>query len=81
MTADESDEPANAGEESAGDAEPEHEGTESAPTSGEPDAETPYATERTTAPQSPYTARDVAVGAAIAAVGIALTFVVPFILA
>ncbi len=40
-----------------------------------------FATERTTAPQSPYTGRDVAVGALVAAVGVAFTVVVPFLLA
>jgi hypothetical protein len=33
--------------------------------------------ERSTAPQSPYTGRDVAVGAAIALVGAAVTFGIP----
>ena len=36
-----------------------------------------FATERSTAPQSAYTGRDVAVGAVIAAVGLAITFGVP----
>jgi len=38
-----------------------------------------YATERTTAPQSPYTMRDVAVGAVIATAGLVVTFVVPIL--
>lgn len=38
------------------------------------------ATERTTAPQSPYTGRDVVVGAGIALVGAALVFGVPLLL-
>lgn len=50
------------------------------PSHGEEPA-TPFATDRTTAPQSPYTARDVAVGALVAAVGVAFTVVVPFLLA
>jgi hypothetical protein len=37
--------------------------------------------ERSTAPQSDYTARDVAVGAAVAAVGLAVTFGGPLLLA
>ncbi|WP_254840282.1 DUF7550 family protein [Natronomonas marina] len=37
--------------------------------------------ERTTAPQSDYTARDVAFGAVVAAVGLAVTFGVPLLLA
>ena len=36
-----------------------------------------FATERSTAPQSAYTGRDVAVGAVIAVVGLAITFGVP----
>lgn len=48
------------------------EGIESGP--GEP------TTERTTAPQSDYTGRDVAVGALVALVGILVTFVVPLLL-
>jgi hypothetical protein len=40
-----------------------------------------YATERTTAPQSDYTNREVAVGAVVAAVGIGITFGVPLLLA
>jgi hypothetical protein len=36
-----------------------------------------YATERTTAPQSPYTMRDVGVGAAIALAGLVVAFGVP----
>lgn len=46
-----------------------------------PESESTFATDRTTAPQSPYTGRDVAVGALVAAVGIAFTVVVPFLLA
>lgn len=42
---------------------------------------TPYATDRSTAPQSPYTSRDVAVGAAIAAGCLAFTVILPFVLA
>lgn len=40
-----------------------------------------YATDRETAPQSPYTSRDVAVGFVVAAVGILVAFVVPLLLA
>lgn len=40
-----------------------------------------YRTERTTAPQSPYTTRDVAVGLAVLAVGLVITFAVPLALA
>ncbi len=36
---------------------------------------------RTTAPQSEYTARDVAFGAVVAAVGLLVTFGVPLLLA
>ena len=36
--------------------------------------------ERRTAPQSPYTGRDVAVGAVIAVVGLLITFGVPLLL-
>lgn len=36
-----------------------------------------FATDRSTAPQSAYTGRDVAVGALIALVGLAVTFGVP----
>jgi hypothetical protein len=36
-----------------------------------------YATERTTAPQSPYTMRDVGVGAAITLAGLVVAFGVP----
>lgn len=43
--------------------------------------ESAYATERTTAPQSPYTQRDVLVGVAIALVGLLITFAVPLALA
>lgn len=46
-------------------------GIESGP--GEP------ATARTTAPQSPYTGRDVLVGAVVALVGLAITFGVPLL--
>jgi len=38
------------------------------------------ATERKTAPQTPYSMRDVGVGAIVAAVGILLVFVVPYLL-
>jgi hypothetical protein len=37
--------------------------------------------ERTTAPQSEYTGRDIAIGAAIALVGLAVTFGIPLALA
>lgn len=40
-----------------------------------------YRTERTTAPQSSYTTRDVAVGFAVLAVGLVITFAVPLALA
>lgn len=43
--------------------------------------ESPYATERVTAPQSAYTIRDVAVGAGIAAVGMVIVFAIPLVLA
>jgi hypothetical protein len=57
----------------------------------DPDAETDAETdhedephmeweERRTAPQTPYTTRDVAVGAAIALVGLFVTFGVPLLL-
>lgn len=36
-----------------------------------------YATERTTAPQSHYSARDVAVGVVVLAAGLVVTFAVP----
>lgn len=52
----------------------EHGGGEDGPPADGP------ATERTTAPQSPYTGRDVAVGAVIALVGAALVFGVPLLL-
>ncbi|MDZ7746084.1 MAG: hypothetical protein U5K28_06055 [Halobacteriales archaeon] len=42
--------------------------------------ESEYATERTTAPQSDYTNREVAAGAIVAAVGILITFGVPLLL-
>jgi len=45
------------------------------------DHDAPYATERTTAPQSAYTTRDVAVGAVVAAVGMVVVFGVPLLLA
>jgi len=38
-----------------------------------------YATERSTAPQSPYSTRDVAVGAVVALAGLVVTFVVPIL--
>lgn len=37
--------------------------------------------ERSTAPQSDYTTRDVAVGAVVAAVGLLVTFAIPLLLA
>ncbi|MFB6172507.1 MAG: hypothetical protein ABEJ23_08220 [Haloarculaceae archaeon] len=40
-----------------------------------------FATERQTAPQSPYTGRDVGVGFVVALVGIAITFGIPLLLA
>jgi len=40
-----------------------------------------YATGRETAPQSPYTARDVGVGAVVALVGLLVVFAVPLVLA
>lgn len=40
-----------------------------------------YATERTTAPQSDYTSRDVGVGFLIALVGMVIVFAVPLLLA
>lgn len=48
---------------------------------GRDDHDSPYATERTTAPQSDYTGRDVVVGAVIAAVGMVVVFGVPLLLA
>lgn len=42
--------------------------------------ESEYATERTTAPQSDYTTRDVAVGFVVAAVGLVVTMGVPLAL-
>jgi hypothetical protein len=42
--------------------------------------ESEYATERQTAPQGPYTTRDVAVGFIIAAVGLVVTFGIPLLL-
>jgi len=44
------------------------------------DHEAEFATERETAPQSPYTTRDVGVGAAIAFVGMLVVFAVPLLL-
>jgi len=43
--------------------------------------ESEFVTERRTAPQGPYTTRDVAVGAVITAIGILVTFAVPLLLA
>lgn len=43
--------------------------------------ESEYATERQTAPQGPYTQRDVVVGAVVALVGVLVTFGVPLLLA
>lgn len=40
-----------------------------------------YATPRTTAPQSPYTTRDVAIGLVVLAVGLVVTVAVPLLLA
>lgn len=37
--------------------------------------------ERTTAPQSDYTGREIAIGAVVALVGILVTFGIPFLLA
>lgn len=42
--------------------------------------ESEYATERTTAPQSDYTTRDVVVGTVVALVGMAVVFGVPLAL-
>jgi len=39
------------------------------------------ADERSTAPQSDYTAREIGIGAAVAAAGLAVTFGVPLLLA
>lgn len=47
----------------------------------EHDHESAYATDRETAPQSAYTNRDVAVGFAVALVGMAVVFGVPLLLA
>lgn len=44
-------------------------------------AHDPPETERTTAPQSPYSMRDVAVGAVVALLGLLLTFGVPLLFA
>lgn len=38
-----------------------------------------YVTERTTAPQSPYSAKDVAAGVVVLAVGLVVTFAVPLV--
>ncbi|MFC7177512.1 DUF7550 family protein [Halosegnis marinus] len=43
--------------------------------------ESEYATERTTAPQSDYTNREVAIGFAVALLGMAVVFAVPVLLA
>jgi len=43
--------------------------------------ESEYATERTTAPQSEYTMRDVGVGFMVALVGMVIVFAVPLLLA
>lgn len=40
-----------------------------------------YATPRTTAPQSPYSTRDVAIGLVVLTVGLAVTVGVPLVLA
>lgn len=45
------------------------------------DHEGEYATERETAPQSEYTSREVAVGFAVALIGMAVVFAVPLLLA
>lgn len=39
-----------------------------------------YATERSTAPQSPYSTRDVAIGFVVLAVGLLITFAIPLVL-
>jgi hypothetical protein len=44
---------------------------------GDGEFEPEYATERTTAPQSPYSMRDVGVGAAIALAGLVVVFAIP----
>lgn len=62
---------ADEGDDHEADAPDEREGIESGP--GEP------STDRTTAPQSDYSGRDVAVGAVVAAVGVAITFGVPLL--
>lgn len=41
----------------------------------------PHGSDRETAPQSPYTSRQVGIGLAIALAGIVLVFVVPILLA
>lgn len=38
-----------------------------------------YETERTTAPQSPYSTRDVAVGFVVLAIGVLIAFAVPLL--
>ena len=43
--------------------------------------ESEYVTERETAPQSEYTGREVAIGFAVALVGMAVVFAVPLLLA
>ncbi|WP_255149917.1 DUF7550 family protein [Halorarius halobius] len=47
---------------------------------GDEEHDSEYATERTTAPQSDYTGRDVAVGFVVALVGMAVVFGVPLAL-
>jgi hypothetical protein len=51
--------------------------TETEGADGETDDDRPYETERSTAPQSAYTGRDVGIGALVALVGLAVTFGVP----
>jgi hypothetical protein len=51
--------------------------TEAGSTEGETNEDRPYETERSTAPQSAYTGRDVGIGALVAIVGLAVTFGVP----
>lgn len=55
-----------------------HDGDAGAHEAGEHESE--FATERTTAPQSDYTTRDVAVGTVVALVGMAVVFGVPLAL-
>lgn len=50
-----------------------------APEKEQPSMKTP-ATERTTAPQSPYTMRDVGIGFAVMAIGLLVVFMVPAVL-